>query len=195
MMRDAQKGFTLVEVMIVTAISTVILFGVFGILKVSNEQLGTIHAKMSLEENSREALFKMAQEIRQTSNNKITDNFGAEDANHIESTNTLIFIVPIPSPNAASLVDVNFDPKWANSIQYSLDEDTHQIIRTSTDLITLAAKRAILANDVTALAFSRKATTPELITITANAQQTLANGKKIPATPIQMTMQAQARNP
>ena len=82
-MRDAQKGFTLVEVMIVTAISTVILFGVFGILKVSNEQLGTIHAKMSLEENSREALFKMAQEIRQTSNNKITDNFGAEDANHI----------------------------------------------------------------------------------------------------------------
>lgn len=194
-MKKARKGFTLIEVMMVTALSTIVLFGIFSILKVSNDQLGIIHAKMSLEESSREALFKMAQEIRQTSNNKITDNFGAEDANHIESTNTLSFIVPVPAPSALSLVDVNYDPKWANSIQYSLDENTHQILRTSTDLTTLATKQTILANNITALTFSRKTTTPELIKITASAQQELSNGRLIPETPIQATMEAQARNP
>lgn len=193
--KNTQRGFTLVEVMIAAAISTVIIFGAFGILQVSNTQLDGMHVKMSLEENSREALFKMAQEIRQTSNNKIVDNFGAEDASHVESTNTITFIVPVPSPTAESLVDVNFDPKWANSIQYSLDEDTHQIVRTSTDLTTFATQQAILANDVTSLTFSRKTSTPELITITATVQRELANGTKIPDEPMQVTTQAEARNP
>jgi len=190
-----QKGFTLIEVMIAAAVSTIIIFGAFGILQVSNIQLDAIQVKMSLEENSREALFKMAQEIRQTSNNKIVDNFGTEDASHVESTNTITFIVPVPSPDAASLVDVNFDPKWANSIQYSLNEDTHQIVRTSTDLTTFVTQQAILANDVTSLIFSRKTSTPELITITANVQRELANGTKIPNEPMQVTTQAEARNP
>ena len=194
-MKNTQKGFTLIEVMIVAAISSLILFGVFGILLASNKQLEIIHAKISLEENSREALFKMAQEIRQTSNNKITNNFGTPDATTMQWTNTLIFIVPVPAPNAASLVDVNFDPKWADSIQYSLNGATHQILRTSTDLVTNATKQAILANEVTALAFFRKTATPELITITASAQRTLSNGRRVPETPIQMTMQAEARNP
>ena len=194
-MKRAQKGFTLIEIMIAVAISSIILFGVFGILQVSNKQLGIIHAKMSLEESSREALFKMAQEIRQTSNNKITNNFGTPDANNVQQTNTLTFIVPVPAPNAASLVDVNFDPKWADNIRYSLNGATNQILRTSTDLVTNATKQAILANGITALTFSRKTATPELITITVSAQQTLSDGRKVPETPIQMTAQAEARNP
>lgn len=194
-MKNIERGFTLVEVMIAATVSTIIIFGAFGILQVSSAQLNRIHVKMSLEENSREALFKMAQEIRQTSNNKIVDNFGTEDANQVESTNTISFIVPVPSPDAASLVDVNFDPKWANSIQYSLNEDTRQIIRTSTDLITLAARQAVLATDVTSLTFSRKTSSPELITITANVQRELTDGTKIPDEPMQIITQAEARNP
>lgn len=194
-MKNMRKGFTITEVMIAAAISTIIIFGAFTILRVSSDQLTVIHTKMNLEENSREALFKMAQEIRQTSNNKITNNFGAANANGVQQTSTLSFIVPVPAPNAASLVDVNFDPKWANSIQYSLDQNEHQILRTSTELVTNATAQGVLANGITSLVFSRKAATPEFITITVNAQQTLSDGRQIPETPMEMTMQAQARNP
>ena len=115
--------------------------------------------------------------------------------NAVQQTNTLIFIVPVPVPNAASLVDVNFDPLWADSIQYSLDEATNQILRTSTNLATNVTQQAVLADDVTALAFSRKTAAPELITITVSTQRTLSDGRNVPETPMQMTAQAEARNP
>ncbi|MFH1799693.1 MAG: prepilin-type N-terminal cleavage/methylation domain-containing protein [Candidatus Omnitrophota bacterium] len=190
MMQKSQKGFTLIEVVIVTAISTIIIAGVFGILKASNEQLQTIHAKMSLQESLREALFKMAQEIRQTAHHKIL-NFGAGNS---LSGNTINFSVPVPAPDESTLVDQNYLPLWASDINYSLNENTHQIIRTSTDTTTLATKEAVLANEITALAFSRSSILSGLITITASAQRELANGKLIPEQPIQLTMQAEARN-
>ena len=50
MMRKKQEGFTLLEVIVATAISTIIVFGAFGILQVSNRQLQIIHTVMSLQE-------------------------------------------------------------------------------------------------------------------------------------------------
>jgi prepilin-type N-terminal cleavage/methylation domain-containing protein len=191
-MKNMRKGFTLVEVMIVAAIATVILFGVFGILKVSNEQLETIHAKMSLQENLREALFKMAQEIRQTSATlpKPLD-FGG--GNSLSGTE-INFSVPEPSPDESTLVDQNYLPAWASDIKYSLDENTHQILRTATDRGTYVATQAVLANEIKALAFSRPDIKSGLITITAFAQRELANGRRIPEEPIQLTVQTEARN-
>jgi hypothetical protein len=174
---------------IVAALSTVILFGVFGILRVSNEQLQTIHAKMSVEESSREALFKMAQEIRQTSHDEITD-FGNGNA---LSGATINFRVPVPDPDELTLMDGSYAPVYAADINYSLNPNTHQIIRTS--LEDGVTKQAILANNIIALTFSRPSAISALVTITASAQQELADGKLIPEEPIPMTMQAQARNP
>lgn len=194
-MKNTRKGFTIIEVTIAAAVSTIIILGVFAILQVSNKHLQVIHAKMSLQEGPREALFKMAQEVRQTAWHKIDNNFGAAGADGVQRTNTLVFIVPVPAPDAASLVDANFAPKWASRIQYSLDETTHQILRTSTDLTTLVTRQGILANEVTALEFSRKTSTPELITISASVQRVLSDGQRIPTTPLLMTAQAEARNP
>jgi len=194
-MKDMRKGFTLTEIMIAATVSTLVIFGTFAILQVSNRHLQIIHAKMSLQEGPREALFKMAQEIRQTAWHKIDNNFGAAGADGVERSSTLKFVVPVPAPDAASLVDANFAPKWANDIVYSLDGTTRQILRTSTDLTTLETKQAILANEVTALEFSRRSSSPELITISVSAQRVLADGERIPETPIQMTAQAEARNP
>jgi prepilin-type N-terminal cleavage/methylation domain-containing protein len=188
-MKKTAEGFTLIEVMIVAAISTVILFGVFSILKVSNEQLETIHGKMSLEESSREALFKMAQEIRQTSHSQIT-NFGTGQS---LSGNTINFRVPVPDPDELTLKDGSYAPVYAADINYSLDAETHQIIRTSQE--AGVTKQAVLANNVTSLAFSRSSAISALVTITASVQQQLADGRLIPEQPISMTMQAEARNP
>ena len=192
-MKIKEGGFTLIEVMIAAALSTIIIFGVFGILQVSNRSLQIIHAKMSLQEGPREALFKMAQEIRQTGWHQIND-LGT-DVNNIESSSTITFNVPIPDP--ATLVAGDYGPNYAFHISYTLDTDNHQIIRTATNNITGATKRTILANEVTALSFSRNTTTSALglITIRIDAQRQLPDGTLIPPTPIRMSSQAEARNP
>ena len=193
-MKNIPKGFTIIEVMIAAAVSTIIMFGAFTILRVSNSQLEVIHARMTLQEGPREALFKMAQEIRQTAWHKI-DTLALADAAGVERAATINFVVPVPAPDAASLVDANFTPKWAHNIRYQLDTTTRQIIRISTDLTTNGQKQAILANEITSLEFSRKTSTPGLITIKASAQRVLPDGRTVPNEPIQMSVQAEARNP
>ncbi|HNX68218.1 MAG TPA: prepilin-type N-terminal cleavage/methylation domain-containing protein [Candidatus Omnitrophota bacterium] len=193
-MKMRESGFTLVEVMIAVAISSIIIAGVFGILIVSNRSLEAAHIKMNLEEGPREALFKIAQEIRQTAWHKI-DTLAEADDKGVERADTIKFVVPVPAPDAASLVDASFTPKWACNIQYLRDTGTNQIIRISEDLTTLEKKRAILCNNITSLGFSRTLDSPGLITITAQAQKTLADGRLIPETPLTITVQAEARNP
>ncbi|MFH0984985.1 MAG: prepilin-type N-terminal cleavage/methylation domain-containing protein [Candidatus Omnitrophota bacterium] len=191
MMKHTRNGFTLIEMMIVVAISSIIVFGAFTLLKVSNEQLQIIHSKMTLEGNLREALFKMAQEIRQTAYHKIVD-FGT--GNSLSGT-TINFRVPVPAPDESTLVDQNYSPLWAFDINYSLDADTHQILRTSVDPATNTTQQAVLANNVTALTFSRPSTSSGLVTITASTQEELANGRLIPETPLLISVQAETRNP
>lgn len=188
-MKITERGFTLSEIMIAAAISTIVIFGSFTILKVSSDQLNVIHAKMSLEESSREALFKMAQEIRQTAQNQITD-FGG---GNILSGNTINFRVPVPDPDESTLVDSSYAPLWAADINYSLDSNTHQIIRTSIE--AGVTKQAVLANNVTALAFSRPSAISPLVTIQISAQLTLSDGRTVPDEPMLLTTQAEARNP
>jgi len=199
--KNTRKGFTLIEVVIAAAISTIIIFGAFAILRVSNRHLQIMHAKMSLQEGPREALFKMAQEIRQTPQKVganrilITEdgilNVGADESG-IEKANMITFSVP----DASTLtVDGAYEPVWVYDVKYKLDEKTHQILRIAKNMNTLVEKQTVLANEVTALEFSRKATTPGLITITVAAQRELPNGERIPEEPIQMTAQAEARNP
>ena len=193
-MKRRRRGFTLLEVLVTTAISTIVIAGAFMLLRVSNDQLQIIHAKMTLQENLREALFKMAQEVRQTAWHKI-EGLGTPGADGIERSGTINFKVPVPTPDSASLVDANLTPRWAHNIQYRLDGTRRQILRTSTDLLTNESKEAILASEVTSLEFSRNPLVPGLITITAGAQRTLSSGDLIPETPIQVNAEAEARNP
>jgi len=200
-MRNAQKGFTIVEVTLSVAISAIIILGVFGILQASNRQLEMIHGRMSLQEGPREALFKMAQEIRQApqkvgANRILITEDGilnvGPDAGGIERAGMITFSVPTA---AALVVDGFYEPVWSSNIQYRLDEDTHQILRISEDIVTHETREAVLANEVTALEFSRNINAPGLITITASAQRELPDGRRIPDEPIQMTAQAETRNP
>jgi prepilin-type N-terminal cleavage/methylation domain-containing protein len=201
-MKIAQKGFTLVEVMISIAISAIIVFGVFGVLQTSNRQLQMIHAKMTLQERLREALFKMTQEIRQAPQ-KVEGNrilltedglLNVAAVNGVESASKIIFSVP----NAASLVvDGSYEPLWTTGIQYRRGdpalsgESENQLFRIATDPAG-EKKQAILASDVTSLEFSRKTSTPTLITIALTARKVLSDDREIT---VQATAQAEARNP
>ena len=180
------------EVTIAAALSTVIMFGVFGILQTSNRQLEIIHAKMNIQEGPREALFKMAQEIRQTAWHRI-DDLSLPDANDMTQSDTIRFDAPIPSPT--TLVDGNYAPKWAYGIQYSLDTNNHQILRTTTNLedATLMTQK-VIANEVTDLTFSRKVDSG-IITIAVEVQREIPVGNQVRTVTTHMIAQAEARNP
>jgi hypothetical protein len=114
------------------------------------------------------------------------------DANGIEHSSKITFSVPDTSSLS---VDSAYEPIWLYDVRYELDGNTHQILRISENIFTHEIKQTVLANEITALNFSRKTSAPGLITITVSAQRVLSNGQSIPETPLQMTAQAEARNP
>jgi len=187
-MKTSKRGFTLPEVMIASAVSSIILFGSFTILNVSSSQLNLAHAKMTLQEGPREALFKMAQEIRQTSKYEFIP------AEYVGGA-TITFRVPIPNPDASTLVEIpSYTPLWAAKITYARN-DSGQLIRTSLDLNNGTTKQAVLANNITGLAFSRPSTTSGLIAITLDTEREIPEGNGHRTIAVRLTTQAEARNP
>lgn len=162
-------------------ISSAILLGVFAILRVGSEQSQLSQTKMTLQDGAREALFKMTQEIRQSTSSRI---------NVLANGNMLSLVVPDP----AALVQEDYSVNWdgAHYILYSLSalNSPGQILRTD----TTTNQTSVLANDITGLLFAKDPADPNVITITVSAQRALTSGRLVPANPLQLTAQAEARN-
>ncbi|HOW88201.1 MAG TPA: hypothetical protein P5561_02770 [Candidatus Omnitrophota bacterium] len=180
--KKGAKGFTVSELMIVVGLSSVVFMGVLAILRVGTEQSQLSQTKMLLQDTAREALYKMVQEIRQSAPSRIT--IAGNSA-------SIQFAVPDP----ASLVSTtSYTVNWtgAHQIQYALGgAGNRQILRT--DLAT--NRTSVLANDVTALQFTGDAAQPNVVTITISAQRNLTSGRPVPSAPLQLTAQAEVRNP
>lgn len=184
-----EKGFSLVELMFVVAIFTIIGAALFAVLRASEEQTRVVDLKMTIQESAREGLDKMSQEIRQTAPNQIT--IGA-------SNDTIQFL--IPDPNAANPLDASFYIDWnnAHTIQYALATaadialgfQANQLIRTD---VTGGNAKTVMANDVQSVTFSGNSDL-NVITITLSVQRTLLNGRVIPPTPLDVTVQTAVRN-
>ena len=153
-MKNEQRGFTIVEVMVAVAISTMIIFGIFGIFQAGSEQTQFSQTKMTLEDSAREALYKMTQEIRQSAPSRITVG-GSGDSLQIQ--------VPDPS----SLVQGDYTVDWdsAHTIQYALGgTGNSQLLRTD----TATNLTSVIANDVTDIQFVGNGSQPDIVTITSN---------------------------
>lgn len=179
-----KRGFTLVELMVSVAISVIIVAGLFTIFRAGSNQAQFSQAKMTLQESVREALFKMAQEIRHSDPDSIVIG---------ETGNSLT--LPVPDPDFP-VENLSYNINWdgAHTIQYSLAEG--QLIRTDQDTNQVA----VLANDITSVNFTEyndaagEDTEINAINITLSAQRTLIDGRNVPEEPLQMTTQAQVRN-
>lgn len=175
-----KKGFTILELAIAVAVSTIIIAGIFMIFRVGSEQTQFSQTKMLLEDSAREALFEMTQEIRQSAPSRILiGNNGA----------ALQLLVPDPS----SFVDASYAVDWdsAHTIQYAIANGTSQLRRTD----TATNKTSVLANDVSAIQFAGDAPQPNIVRITISVQRQLVSGRWVPAQPLQLTAEAKVRNP
>ena len=182
-----ERGFTLVEMMTTVGISLVIAAALFMAMRTGNDQLETADLKMTIQDSSREGLYKMIQEIRESSPTRIT-----------VSANSIQFNVPDPnSPINVSTYAVNWP---GHSVTYCLVgsgceavtscPNSGQVCRKN----TTTGANSVMANDVTALSFSGDSGQPTVVTVTMSVQRTMKSGRVVPPTALQITGQARIRN-
>lgn len=175
-----EAGFTLIEVMIVVAISTMIAYTIFVALLAGENHANTAQIRMTIQDSAREGLYRMIQEIRQSAPDRIT--LGADN-------NSIQFQIPDPDNSLKDDYTVNWN--GAYTIQYALGGlNNRQIVRNN----MTTGQTTIVANDVTDVAFTGVGTNPRVITVTMSVQRALTNGRLIPEQPLQMTAQAEVRN-
>jgi len=66
-----QQGFNFVELMVVIAISSIIFGTMFIAYRTGDEQVQTANVKMTIQDNAREGLYKMVQEVRLSASNRL----------------------------------------------------------------------------------------------------------------------------
>ncbi len=174
-----EKGMTLVEMMMAVGASTMIAYAIFASLRVTATTFETSNVKMTVQTSAREGLYRMVQEIRESSPTRVAV---AADGNSITFT----------VPNSSSPVTGAYATNWGNQIQYSLGTGSNagRIIRTN---LTTGAVTT-MASDVTDVTFAGNSGTPTVVTVTLSVQRALTNGRNVPATPLQITGQARLRN-
>lgn len=174
-----QKGVTLVELMMAMGASTMIAYAIFASMRVSMSNFESNSIRMALQTSGREGLYRMVQEIRESSSTRIAiTNAGA----------TITFTVPNPAAPVTGAYGVN----WGDQIRYELGTGTNSTRVIRTNMTTSA--QTVMAQDVTSVLFTGNSAAPSVVTVALNVQRTLTNGRVVPATALQMTAQARIRN-
>lgn len=122
--KGKKPGFTLVEVLLSTAILTFILAGLYAVFNVGNLSYGTDTKLLDLQQDARLAMDWMVREIRQA--------FPAT-------------LTPFPLVNSNT---INFDTFLTDNITYSHNINTKQIIRNE-PLDPIPAR--VIANNIEVL--------------------------------------------
>lgn len=174
----SEKGFTLLELLVVSAISLIITSAIFMAMRLGNEQLDTSDLRMTIQDSAREGLYKMLQEIRESAPSRVLIGGGGTSIR-----------LTIPDPNNPVLPNYGVNWAGAHTIQYSVVGTQLQRSNQTT------AQNSIIANDVTGVTFTGNAPQPTVVTATMNVQRTLKNNRLVPTIPLQIRGQARIRNP
>lgn len=174
-----QRGFSLIEVMIAIAISSIITFSIFTVMQVTQNQLSTMDTKMLLQDNAREGLYKMTQEIRLSA----PGHFSILDGGQA---------IEFDVPDAATPTNDAYQIDWdvSHKVRYELKGGQLLRILDGDD-----ANPTVIANNVANLTFEGDQEQVNLITIDVGLQRFLANGRAMSDTPLQVNLNAELRNP
>ena len=178
-MKTHEKGFSLIELMMVIGLSSIMFYALSMSMRGGSEQLDSAGLRMNIQESAREGLYRIMQEIRQSSPTRITIGAGGNS-------------IQIRVPDPANPTNADYTPNWTNSqnITYTRGGTGNQVIRT--DVVT--GQTRVVANDVVTLNFTGNGAAPTLITTTLSVQRTLTNGKMVPNPALQLRAQVRVRN-
>lgn len=166
-----KKGFTLIELMVSVALFSMMMLLVGMVMQRGEAQTHMNENQIVIQDNLRQALYGMGQEIRESSPSQvgITNNGGL-----------LTFRIPASVNNSGSIT-------WSNPITYQVGGTGRQLVRSDTG----SGRNTILANDIQSVTFSATGVPAATITYSVTAQRTLTNGRVLSVT---STGEARLRN-
>lgn len=92
-----KKGFSLVELMIVVALLVVIMASTFQSMSVGKKAWEASDGKMQLKASLRQAVTRISQELRQSSDDQVTvlDDYGSSHSGFLNNTDAIQFSIPV----------------------------------------------------------------------------------------------------
>lgn len=168
------RGFSLIEMMVVSVLAGMIFYGIFMLLRVGSQEANTINTRMTIQDSAREGLAKMLEELRETTPTRV-----------FTSANFIMLYIP-------QGVDQNGQITWSSPIHYYVGgSDGKQLIRqTSLSGGSLVSK--VVANDIKRMTIeTNKTPNPSLVTVQLDFERQTVEGRLYTET---LIGQGKARN-
>ena len=170
------KGFTLLEIIIVVFLFSMIFAALFSVLAVARNSLSAGESQVGIQQACRNGLDAMIKELRQAGVSTISG-VPADGANY----SSITFQIP------AAIAETGIT--WSNNIQYGLGGlNGTQLLRTE------SGSQRVLANNISALSFNRTATDPDVVNISITAQKNTFPGFTARQSTIVLNSQVKLRN-
>lgn len=166
-----RRGFTLIELMVSVALFSMMMLLVGMVMQRGQAQTNMNENYIIIQDNLRQSLYRMSQEIRQSSPSQLSiTNNGA----------VLTLRIPASVNNSGSIT-------WSSPVTYQVGGTGRQLVRTDTG----SGQSTILANDIQSVIFTAAGNPLATINYRLTAQRTLTNGRVLSVT---STGQARLRN-
>ncbi len=188
--KAAQKGFTLIEMLMTVALASIVGAVLYVAITASQTQVDIADVKMTVQDNIREGLHKVLQDVRQSAPDKIS--LGNCDGATPPTCTSITFTVP--GSNNPNLADGYINWSRGESITYALTGT--QLIRTNNS----TGAQLVYANDMTAFSvipdqWGCPNHCPNSVTFSLSAQKVVAKtGVLIPANPNTLAATVDFRN-
>ncbi len=156
-LKKKNRGFTLIELMIVTGILSIIVVAIFAVLEMGRKSwyLGT--DKIEVQQNARLAVDYMVKELRQA---KII----------LTGTESIRFNLPAGASGGSTLWGTDEIEYLRDTGDLNSDGETNQILRR---IIDSSDAPKVIANNITSVQFTQPTVEEVKITLTAQKQSFL----------------------
>ncbi|OIO34596.1 MAG: hypothetical protein AUJ70_00775 [Candidatus Omnitrophica bacterium CG1_02_40_15] len=175
-MKKNNRGFTLLEIIIVVFLFSIISAAIFSVLATGRNSLSAGESQIGVQQACRNGLDAMIKELRQASVSTI-QGVPADGANYSSIT------FQIPTTIDATGIT------WSSNIQYALSGlNSAQLLKTQ------SGSQKVLANNISALSFNRSAVNPNVVNISITAQKNTFPGFTARQSTITLVSQVKLRN-
>ncbi len=157
------KGFTLVEILVVTAILVALMFGAFQVMETGRFSWLSGDASVEIRQDIIQAFMWMERELKETRPAQISLGSGTTSA-------SLTFNMPQDNDSDGTVLDSSGNVEWSEDIIYALN-GSGEITRT------VSGVTVVIAKNVTNLEFSRPVSPVDILQIDITASKNFAVGK------------------
>jgi len=159
------KGLTLIEILVATVISTILIFAVFQVMEVGRSSWLRGDVVVELRQEIIKTFMRMESELKETRPAQISLGSGT-------SGSSLTFKIPQDNNGDGTILDASGNIEWSGNITYALN-GANQITRTASGLTS------ILANNVVSLQFTRPTSPVNILQIDITVRKTSVLGTQL----------------